>query len=112
MRLQQVKIEFVAEQDRLLVRLAFGDRAEVLLWLTRRCVKLLWPLLVKMVESAPRIALQPLPEARQALLDMERERALAQADFSRPYEEAARDRPLGAEPILIARINTGRDDQG
>ena len=94
------------------MRLASGDRSEILLWLTRRCVKLLWPLLVKMAASVPAIAQQPVPEARQALLDMERERALSKADFSKPYSEAGRERPLGSEPIVIARINTGRNEQG
>jgi hypothetical protein len=112
MQLEQITIEFIAEQDRLLMRLASDDRSEVLLWLTRRCVKLLWPQLVKLAESAPGIALQPAPEARQALLDMERERALQNADFSKPYDEAGRARPLGAEPLLIARMNTGRNEQG
>lgn len=94
------------------MRLAGSDRAEILLWLTRRCVRLLWPLLVKMAESAPRIAMQSTPEARHALLDMEREQALAKADFSSPYQEVSRERPLGAEPLLIARINIGIDAQG
>src|SRR6185295_3173173 len=112
MQLEQITIEFLAEQDRLLMRLAADDRSEVLLWLTRRCVKLLWPQLVKLAESAPTIALQPAPEARQALLDMERERALQNADFSKPYDEAGRARPLGSEPLLVARMNTGRNEQG
>ena len=112
MQLQQIKIEFVAEQDRLLMRLASGDHAEVRLWLTRRCIKLLWPLLVKMAESAPGIALQPVPEARQALLDMERERALAKADFASPYKEAGREPLLGAEPVLVARMHSERNNRG
>jgi len=112
MNLQQINIEFVAEQDRLLLRLASGDRTEIVLWLTRRCVKLLWPQLVKMAESTPIIAQQAAPEARQALLDMERERALAKANFSKHYDNAGRERPLGAEPLLVARMNTGRNDQG
>ena len=112
MNLEQIRIDFVAEQDRLVTRLASGDRSEILLWLTRRCVKLLWPLLVKMAESAPVIAQQPLPEARQALLGMERESALSKANFSKPYDAAGRERPLGAEPIVVARINTGRNPEG
>jgi len=112
MKLHQIKIEFDAEQDRLLMRLASDGGAEVLLWLTRRCVKLLWPLLVKVAESAPDIVLQPEPEARQALLGMEHERALAKADFSKPYKSAPREQPLGAKPLLVARLNTGRNKQG
>src|SRR5215218_3322488 len=112
MNLEQIRIDFVAEHDRLLMRLASGDRSEILLWLTRRCVRLLWPLLVKMIESTPRIAQQPLPEARQALLGLQREQALSQANFSRPYDAAGRERPLGAEPLVVARVNTGRNEQG
>ena len=112
MNLEQIRIDFVAEHDRLLMRLASGDRSEILLWLTRRCVRLLWPLLVKMIESTPRIAQQPLPEARQALLGLQREQALSQANFSRPYDAAGRERPLGAEPLVVARLNTGRNEQG
>jgi len=93
MNLEQIRIDFVAEQDRLVMRLASGDRSEILLWLTRRCVKLLWPLLVKMAESVPVIAQQPLPEARQALLGMERESALSKANFSKPYDAAGRWEP-------------------
>ena len=70
MNLEQIRLDFAPEHDRLLMRIASGDQHELLFWLTRRCVKLLWPLLVKMIESVPRIARQPLPEARQALLGM------------------------------------------
>jgi hypothetical protein len=112
MNLEQIRIDFVPEHDRLLLRITSGDRSEILLWLTRRCVKLLWPLLVKMTESVPHIAQQPLPEARQALLGMEREQALAKANFSSNYDAAGRERPLGAEPLLVARVNTGRNEQG
>ena len=34
------------------------------------------------------------------------------ANFSKPYDEAGRERPLGAEPLVVARINTGRNEQG
>ena len=112
MNLEQIRIDFVPEHDRLLMRIASGERSEILLWLTRRCVKLLWPLLVKMTESVPHIAQQALPEARQALLGMEREQALAKANFSRKYDAAGRENPLGAEPMLVTRINTGRNESG
>lgn len=112
MTLEQIRIDYIPEHDRLLMRLASAGRSEVLLWLTRRCVRLLWPLLMKMTESAPHIAQQPLPEAREALLGMQREQALSKANFSRPYDADNRERPLGAEPIVVARLNTGRNAQG
>jgi hypothetical protein len=112
MRLHQLKVEFNAEHDRLLLRLSTDSGAEVLLWLTRRCVKRLWPVLLGMAQARPEIALQPSAEARQALLGFQHEKALAQADFSKPYQEAARERPLGTEPLLVSRIQPRRDPQG
>ena len=74
MRLHQLKIDFEAEQDRLLMLVSTSDQVEVRLWLTRRFVKLLWPLLVKLAEEvSPRIRTQVNPEARKALLGLEHE---------------------------------------
>jgi hypothetical protein len=112
MRLHQLKIEFVAEHDRLLMRLATDSGSEVLVWLTRRCVKRLWPLLLNMAQTTPEIALQQNTEAKRALLGFQHEKAVRQADFSKPYEEAARERPLGQNPLLITRIQPRRDQQG
>ena len=114
MRLNQLKIDFVPEQDRLLMQLSTSESVEVRLWLTRRFVKLLWPLLVKLAEeTSPRIRTQPNPEARRALLGIEHEQAISKADFSKRYEESGpRQLPLGEEPILLASIQTGRDARG
>lgn len=112
MKLHQIKIEFVAEQDRLLLSLATDDGKEVLVYLTRRCVKRLWPVLVDMAHSSPDVAVQSSPEARAALAGFRHEQAVRQADFSRPYDEASRARPLGSEPILAGRIQTRRDANG
>jgi hypothetical protein len=113
MNLHQIKIDFNAEHDRLLMCISTSDRQEVLLWLTRRCVKLLWPLFIKMVEMNERVQLQGASaDAKAALLGMEHEKAVQKADFSKPYEEAGRERPLGAEPLLVARMQTRRDASG
>ena len=56
MRLHQLKADFDAEQDRMLMLIAASEQVEVRMWLTRRFVKLLWPLLVKLAdEASPRI---------------------------------------------------------
>jgi hypothetical protein len=112
MRLHQLKIEFVAEQDRLMLRLATNTGSEVLMWLTRRCVKRLWPVLVGMAQATPEIAVQPNPEARKALLGFQHEKAISQANFSTPYQELPRERPLGTDPLLVTRIQPRRDPQG
>lgn len=113
MKLHQLKIDFNAEQDRLLMLVSTDDGAEVRMWLTRRFVKLLWPLLVKLAEEAsPRIKVQANVEARKALLGIEHQKAVQKADFSKPFQETPRSTPLGAEPLLLARIQTGNDPKG
>jgi hypothetical protein len=113
MQLRQLKIDFVPDQDRLLMRISTSDGKEVLLWITRRCVKLMWPMMLKMVETSLRIQ-RPgaTQEARAALLGLEHERALQTADFSKPYQGAALARPLGEEPILVTRMQCRTDENG
>ena len=113
MKLHQLKIDFNAEHDRLLMLVSTDDGSEVRMWLTRRFMKLLWPLLVKLAEEAsPRIRTQPNPEARKALLNIEHEQAVSKANFAQPYDDSLRATPLGAEPLLLARIQTGHDPNG
>jgi len=113
MRLHQIKIDYQAEEDRLLMLVSTSEGVEVRLWLTRRFVKLLWPLLVKLAEDAsPRIRTQANPEARKALLGLEHEQAVSRANFAKPYEAQSRATPLGESPLLLARIQTGHDRKG
>lgn len=112
MRLHQLKLDFIPEQDRLLLRVSTDNQLEVRLWLTRRALRLLWPLLVQMVRSAPEVALQSNPQARDALVGMQHEQALGRANFTKAFEEAPRQMPLGAEPILVVRIQANKDDSG
>ena len=113
MRLHQLKVDYDAEQDRLLMLVATGEGVELRLSLTRRFVKLFWPLLVKLAEEAsPRIRAQANPEARKALLGLEHEYAVSRADFSKPYDAGDSATPLGEAPLLLARIQTGHDRNG
>ena len=112
-RLERIRIEFDAEQDRLLMRILIDGGAEVRLWLTRRCVQRLWTALMKMAEIKPDIQRQASPEARSAILHFEHEKALREVKFARPDEDAPRfaaprTQPLGPEPLLVTRIQARR----
>ncbi len=105
MKLHQLKIEFDAEQDRLRLRISTLTGEEALLWLTRRCVLKLWPLLVGGAEASPQIATRAAdPEVKKALLEFQHEKAISQAQFGKQYEEVPRSRPLGDDPLLVAKI--------
>ena len=110
MRLHQLQLDYVAEHDRLLLRVSTDNRLEVRLWLTRRALRLLWPLLLQMLRSSPEVALQSNPQARDALVGMQHEQALSRANFADAFEEAPREMPLGTEPILVVNIRASRDD--
>ena len=112
MRLHQLKLDYIPEQDRLLLRVSTHNQLEVRLWLTRRALRLLWPRLVQMVSSSPEIALQSNPEARNALVGMQHEQALSRANFSKSFDEVPREMPLGAEPLLVVNIRTTKDSAG
>jgi len=113
MRLHQLKIEFDAGQDRLLMRVSTASSEEALLWLTRRCVLRLWPLLVGVAEAEPQIAARATdPLSKRALFDFHHEKALSQASFSQSYDDSTRSRPLGDEPLLVARLQRRKQEDG
>jgi hypothetical protein len=104
-KLHQIKIEFDAEQDRLRMRVSTVDGQEALLWLTRRCVLRLWPLLVGGAEASPQVATRAAdPQVKKALLEFQHEKAISQAQFGRQYEEVPRARPLGDNPLLVTKL--------
>ncbi|MGD2140637.1 MAG: hypothetical protein PVH25_09590 [Burkholderiales bacterium] len=118
MNLERITVEFMAEDDRLLVHVYFSGSAEILFWMTRRLVKRFWPVLLQIAQSRPEIQSQASPEARKALLGLEHEKALKQVQFSKAtreqkqQEETSREHPLGDEPFLVTRIRARRNDKG
>ena len=91
MRLHQLKVEFDAEQDRLLMRVSTASSEEAMLWLTRRCVIRLWELLIGFVQSKPDIVARAAdPATQRTLMEFEHEKAISQATFSKPYEDSER----------------------
>jgi len=115
-KLERIRIEFDAEQDRLLMFVLMDGMSEVRLWLTRRCVRRLWSAMLRMAEIKPEVQLLANPEARSAVLHFEREKALRAVKFSRtgPASEhdSPRAQPLGPEPLLVSRIQARRESDG
>lgn len=91
----QLSARFVAEEDRILLSVGLGDK-EAKLWLTRRLVKLMWPILGKIANSLAAIQ-SPDPLARKEIGEFRRQAALEQADFATPYQQR---QPLWETPLL------------
>ena len=111
MNIHQIQMAYDQRQDRILLRLSTREHTEFRFWLTRRFVKRLWALLLKMLEQDE--SFRTLSEAaRRALLGMQHESFVEAGDFSKAYEDAARDMPLGPEPVLLATAKGKVDGKG
>jgi hypothetical protein len=105
MTIRQIQARYDDMNDRVLLRISTADDSEFLFWLTRRFTRGLWAFLLKALEQDDAVKLQADAEARKAVLGMRHEGYLRQNDFSRPFEERQYKRPLGPEPVLVARAD-------
>lgn len=102
-QLHQMQLRYVPIQDRLLFRMNTLEREEYELWFTRRYTQLLWRALTNLLEELQEDGETFNPQARAAKVSFQHEQAISEADFAKPYEHGLH-RPLGAEPVLLARI--------
>ena len=108
----QFQMAFVAEQDRMLLRVSTRDKAEFRLWLTRRVLRSLWDGLLKVIEAGVAQDTPIEADKREAILNFEHQSALEQADFETPFEEAADSFPLGEEGVLVTILRVNRKPDG
>lgn len=101
-KLEQFSASYDAAQGRLVLRIRGNDDAEFRLWITRRYLALLWPLLMKMADefSARKTT---TPQTRNTLAELARGEAVNNADFGSAYRNGS-TYPLGEEPILLGRV--------
>jgi hypothetical protein len=92
-------------EDRLYLRMNTQDGQEFRFWLTRRFVRLLWPVLTRLIESRAQAQTQHLEnlEVKKAMASFRHQEALAQTQANAPYQEG-RELPLGEAPVLLSRI--------
>jgi hypothetical protein len=112
MKIHQLSVTYLAEQDRILVRINTAAAEEMRLWLTRRLLLGLWPLLSKLLTKhllkleAAGTSLDTADEdLKKMLADFRKEEFLRQADFDTPYQENQVALPLGDEPLLVTDVD-------
>lgn len=113
MQIRQLAVQYDAQADRLLLRVRSSADQVFAVWLTRRLCLRLWPHLSSLVQraGASQLLVQrasqavPTPDAVAMLAETARERTLAEADFSQPFEAAGAQQPLGAEPLLAHTVH-------
>ncbi len=115
MNIHQLSVNYVQEQDRILVRINTTAQEELRLWFTRRLTLGLKPMLHKIVaewvakqetvKSPLTMSAATADAQTQAMLaDFKREESLQKSDFQTPYK-APNALPLGAEPLLVTEIS-------
>jgi hypothetical protein len=119
MQIHQLSVVYLAEQDRILVRLKTASAEEMRLWLTRRLMMGLWPLLTKLLTShllkleAAGRSLDAADESlRKMLADFRKEEFLREADFDTPYQAADVQLPLGKKPLLVTDVDATPMEDG
>ena len=112
MKIHQLSVTYQAEQDRILVRVNTAAAEEMRLWLTRRLLLGLWPLLSKLMTKhllkleAAGTSLDTADEdLKKMLADFRKEEFLRDADFETPYQENQVALPLGDEPLLVTDVD-------
>lgn len=106
--IHQIQMAYNAQEDRILLRVLSTQRAEFRFWMTRRYVKLLWTVIVKMLERDPAAAVHADESARRTVLGVQHAVTVEKGEYSKPYDDAgAKVLPLGVEPVLLARV-TGK----
>ena len=112
MKIHQLSVTYLAEQDRILMRVNTAAAEEMRLWLTRRLMLGLWPLLSKLLtkhllrlEAAGTSLDKADEDLKKMLADFRKEEFLRQADFETPYQENQSQLPLGEEPLLITDVD-------
>jgi hypothetical protein len=105
-QLHQIQVAYAPLQDRLLLRISTGDKSEFRFWITRRYLKLLWPVLNKLLGADPIVQRQADETAKDAVLNFRHEQVMQKAEMSKSFATDNASLPLGSEPVLLARIHT------
>jgi len=117
--IRQLSVNYVPEQDRLLLRVNTAASEEMRLWLTRRLMVGLWPLLNQLLteqllqlEAAGSSLESADDELKKMLTDYRKEQFLRESDFDTPYEGKPAALPLGPEPLLVTDVDASPLDSG
>ncbi|MDB5947094.1 MAG: hypothetical protein JWQ33_2120 [Ramlibacter sp.] len=112
MNIHQLSVTYLPEQDRILARINTTAGEEMRLWLTRRLMVGLWPLLSKVMtghllrlEAAGTSLDAADDEMKKMLADFRKEEFLQHADFVTPYEDQQQTLPLGEAPLMVTDVD-------
>ncbi|QTA87854.1 hypothetical protein [Desulfonema magnum] len=104
MNIHQFNMQFNPEEDRIIFRLNTVNGEEFRFFLTRRFVKVLWPVLLQLLSNDLKRREPVKAHVVKEVLEFEREEVVSKANFKQQYVEQAKTFPLGEDIILLFRI--------
>ena len=109
--INQIQMSFNPAEDRILLRMNTVDAAGFQFWLTRRYVRLLWPVLLGMLAKDEQITTQRTDMAKNEVLSFQQQDAVQKMDYSQEFT-AESARPLGDVPLLLEKIAVNDRENG
>jgi hypothetical protein len=108
MSIQQFNGEWVAKEDRMLIRINTSNDEEFRFWFTRLILK-------NLLQGAHQVRMKALeqthaPEVAQVLEAFQQQTVAQQVKFEKNFKEGAQ-KPLGEEPALVTGITLQADAQ-
>jgi hypothetical protein len=110
--ISQIQMSFVPGEDRILMKMSTVSSEGFQFWLTRRYVKLLWPLLLNMLARDNLVLLQESEEAKKEVMSFLQEEAAQNMDFSQNFEDNFSAMPLGDKPVLLGKAGAKTNKDG
>ncbi len=104
MRIQQIGVEFLPAEDRILLKVRLAERGVMRLLVTRRYLRLFWDKVIGLMSRHVGAGRVLSSEARAAVRAMQQEQVLRRADFSQPFRDGP---PVAAEfarPLVLKGI--------
>lgn len=113
----QIRFEFKALEDRLLLRISDKERdascVEYRFWITRRFVHIFIKAIDKLIEDELAADMQVSPDAIDAMKKFQKESALSKADFSSSYgADALKCEAFGDQPLLATTLKIKKKSKG
>jgi hypothetical protein len=110
--ISQLQMVYVAEEDRILFRVNSTGKKEYRFWVTRRYALLLAKVLSDHKQSDPDISSQVTQQAKAAVQNFKKEKAMDDATFGEKFKDEGNEYPLGQDIQLAFKLSYNRRDDG
>ena len=110
--IQQLNLSYIADQDRLLLRVGLSDNSELTVWLTYRITRMIWQLLNVEAHLPSANSIQAGMPPQQAVQQFQQEvqttEALQKMDFQSPY--TPRQEVVNEKIMLVTNVLLHKQD--